>query len=536
MVSSLLGQVGGGGDWRQQVDNRKAGNMVEELKDQLRTAKDNLAAKDADLEDVKRKYEVSKAAREELEVRLEAVTADQATARLDVCARVEEVRVRTSDVVRLDQEVAVKERRLEEALNSAIEAEKKIFEMEMSVKSLEGRVELLDNENFDLREEVVRKGGVLEERVLEVEEVGRRLVVVIGEAQHWEEEARVGREREEVLERRLEEGGERLREVRAQLDFLEGEGTKQQEVVVEEKDIEEKKGAFASMRAKFEGTRIVEKMEVKCNSCEELEVKVEKMEEELGRNKIEMEEVWEKSRRLEQRAGETRGEVEAVRDEKMGLQEERRRLEQEVTDKEVEVRRLATKTDSLEGKVEELEEQVRETREDLEKVKMLEEETSRSSKVVQKKLDSAEEKREKSEEEQKRLRNELGEVSDEVKMTGGKLKNAQEVLENCQDALAAANDTIEETKKKLEEVEILLKKEKMMNDDNEETISKLLEESKKAIEHLEKKEENREMLEKSLVVAELALVKMEEEVKEERRSWEEYRRAMEEQLQDIIDL
>ena len=261
-MSSLLGQVTGG-DWRQQVDNRKTGNIVEDLKDQLRLAKDNLAAKDGELEDVKRKYEVSKAAREELETRLEFVTADQATARLDVCARAEEVRVRTSDVVRLDQEVAVKERRLEEALNSGIEAEKKIFEMEMSVKSLEGRVELLDKENLGLREEVVRKGGLLEERVLEVEEVGRRLVVVSGEAGHWEEEARVGREREEVLERRLEEGGERLREVRAQLDILEREGAKQQEVVEEEKDIEAKKGAFASMRAKFEGARVVENVEVK---------------------------------------------------------------------------------------------------------------------------------------------------------------------------------------------------------------------------------------------------------------------------------
>ena len=54
-------------------------------------------------------------------------------------------------------EVSAKEKMLEEVSNAAIEAEKTMFGYELSVKSLEGKLLNIENENDGLREELSKK-------------------------------------------------------------------------------------------------------------------------------------------------------------------------------------------------------------------------------------------------------------------------------------------------------------------------------------------------------------------------------------------
>ena len=150
-------------DWRSMLQQKKEEQkMPNSSEEQLKEYKADLVKKDLELEEVNRKLTSAFAAKESLEVKLEDMKSQQESNKENLGVKEEEVRVRNSDITRLDLEVSAKEKILEEVSNAAIEAEKAIFGYELSVKSLEGKLLNLENENDRLREELSKKSADFE--------------------------------------------------------------------------------------------------------------------------------------------------------------------------------------------------------------------------------------------------------------------------------------------------------------------------------------------------------------------------------------
>ena len=165
-------------DWRSMLQEKKEEQkMPNSSEEQLKECKADLVKKDLELEEVNRKLTSALASKESLEVKLEDMKSQQESNKENLGVKEEEVRVRNSDITRLDLEVSAKEKMLEEVSNAAIEAEKAIFGYELSVKSLEGKLLNLENENDRLREELSKKSADVEGTCLVNEELVRKLVV-----------------------------------------------------------------------------------------------------------------------------------------------------------------------------------------------------------------------------------------------------------------------------------------------------------------------------------------------------------------------
>ena len=165
-------------DWKTLVQQKKEQQRSSvNLEEQLKESKAAFLKQELELDDMGRKLAGALAAKESLERKLEDMNTWHETNKENLGVKEEEVRLRKSDIVRLDLEVTAKEKMLEEASNAAIEAEKKLFGLEMSVKSLEGKVVSLETENDRLRQGLSQKSAESESKCLEKEELLRKLVV-----------------------------------------------------------------------------------------------------------------------------------------------------------------------------------------------------------------------------------------------------------------------------------------------------------------------------------------------------------------------
>ena len=158
-------------DWKTLVHQKKEHKKVSaNLEEQLKESKAAFLKQELELDDMGRKLAGALAAKESLERKLEDMNTWHETNKENLGVKEEEVRLRKSDIVRLDLEVTAKEKMLEEASNAAIEAEKKLFGLELSVKSLGGKVVSLETENDTptelesekcrIRVQVPRKRGI----------------------------------------------------------------------------------------------------------------------------------------------------------------------------------------------------------------------------------------------------------------------------------------------------------------------------------------------------------------------------------------
>ena len=112
-------------DWRMKVDarNKTDESKVAGLEEQLRIVRDKLAVMETEKESIERKLKSKEEANDVLESQLADILSSQDTLKCDLLARNEEVRQRNSNVVRSDIELGDKQRKLEDAVNAAIEAE-----------------------------------------------------------------------------------------------------------------------------------------------------------------------------------------------------------------------------------------------------------------------------------------------------------------------------------------------------------------------------------------------------------------------------
>merc|ERR1719370_1889584 len=226
--------------------------------------------------------EASNAAKESLERKLEDMNTWHETNKENRGVKEEEVRLRKSDIVRLDLEVTAKEKMLEEASNAAIEAEKKLFGLEMSVKSLEGKVASLETENDRLREGLSQKSAESESKCLEKEELLRKLVVEEKRGRGLEEYlTKMGAELKNATQE-LEEAQTKKAELQLSFESLKEETCQAEKT----KEIEEKKKAdkenFESIRAKFDvdvkSNKLKEQVNETCPVCELMKAKREELE------------------------------------------------------------------------------------------------------------------------------------------------------------------------------------------------------------------------------------------------------------------
>ena len=96
---------------QQKKEEQKMPNSSEE---QLKECKADLVKKDLELEEVNRKLASALASKECLEVKLADMKLQQESNKENLGVKEEEVRVRNSDITRLDLEVSAKEKMLEE--------------------------------------------------------------------------------------------------------------------------------------------------------------------------------------------------------------------------------------------------------------------------------------------------------------------------------------------------------------------------------------------------------------------------------------
>ena len=487
-------------DWRSRVEElkaerMKAGGRLEQLEEELKEIKGRLAAREEELEGVVRKLETAKATNDDLETKLTDMSTNQETTKEEIFLKVEEVRVRTSDVMRLDQVVTAKERRLEETSNALIEAEKKIFDFEISVKSLKSRLEQAEGDNERLRAEGASKTGLLEERSLKLEEAARREKVLRSEH-----------------ERQMSQ---------MEADQMEEATTKQI------------RGDFMAARTKFE---TVEEAKPKCEGCVKLQDSVEEAEENIRKCKSEVEEISEELRRSKEQEVMMKGQLEDCKQVLVEKQVEVKQREADNTNMEVELGRARIKMSTLEVKVEELANQTKVGKEELEAVMMVKEEQGRTGRVVQEKLGDLEEKQLSMVEENFKLKKECDEKSDELNMVKQRLIKSENDSENCQFAREDLKRNIDTLKESLEEAQKTIKMEIYENNVNEEKVRKLGEKNEIMKLKMEESEEKLEQAEKALKMTNVALDKAEEDMAEEKWRSEQEKRDMEEQMKALVEM
>ena len=332
-------------DWRSMLHQRKEQEQqrmaVNSEVQQLKEAKSDLVMKEMELERTNRQLAGALAAKESLEVKLEDMNLRQKSNEENIGAKEEEVRVRNSDITRLDLEVSAKEKRLEEVSNAAIEAEKKIFGFEVSVKSLEGKVVSLENENDNLRDLLSKKRADFEGKCLLNEELARKIVVEERHAHAMEEKLARTAEELKTANQRVEEAEAKGLELKLTVDslLLEAAKFKEEKKLESERD---RKTDFANARAKFDITvkpfEVQEQTSEKCPNCEVLKIKLEDSEGVVRTTKVDLEIAKEELGRIQRKEMIFKEEMEAMLDTKMNLQNQVKNMEELVTDQEVKLK------------------------------------------------------------------------------------------------------------------------------------------------------------------------------------------------------
>ena len=466
------------------------------------------------------------------------ILSSQETLKCDLLARNEEVRQRNSNVVRLDIELGDKERKLEDAVNAAIEAEKKIFDLEINVKSLDAKHSLLEEENSCLRKESMTKTAAMEIKCLEIEEVMRKLVVSDKNCDDLEEKCGNVTEKLEDSQREIEKHKDEIRILRLEIKNLNKEASEREKEERVIRSGQMKKDSFDAMRSKYEVTNKLseEIVESSCKHCVEQFVQIDELKEAAKKSLAILEEKCEELRQSEKKEERLIGEIEKMNIEKYFLQEELKPMQAEVTTLEVELSRIKTINSVLEDKVDILGTQVADAKKDLENMKMAHEDVERQRNSFRMKLDKIEDELEKVKEEAKKLRSAVGEKTDEIMLYEPKLRQAVEDIEKYREMLVVARNEHNATIEKLEAAENYAKMADLHNCEITEKSIKLGEEYFQA--QQEKKEANKklEQLERSLSAANYGMDKLAQEVEKNEMEYLRYKKEVERQLIEILDI
>lgn len=517
------------------------------LEQQLRNVTNKLAVSERETENLERKLKATQAANEALESKVAELTISQDAIKEDILARNEEVRQRNSNVMRLDCELSEKEKRLEHAVNATIEAEKKIFDLEINVKSLNGKLSLMEEENSTLREESSFRTSALQTKSLEMEEASRKIVILEQKCEKLEEDFGVLTGKLEDRQRLLEDYKEETRVLRMEVKSLEKEArddSKEVEISSEQKSKED----FAALRSKFGlcprkfskcdigNQQEKVKLDPVCGQCADHVTKIEQLEEVLRKSRAELEVKLEDVRRMEHKEGIRLEKVEALTEEKLSLQKQLKKMETALTSHEVEVGRMKSKVSILEENVLNLDIQVKEHKEQGQNMTLVLEEMGRERKSLEMKLCTSEDEQDKLREEAKKLRADVGVKEDELMLYETKLNKSVEDLDGCYNRLLEAKKEHNDTLMKLEAAEESIKTMNYQNIEVNEKCMKLSEENTKVIKEKEEAVENLEELERNVCVIQHTVDKLSEEAEKYKRDLVQYQQEMERHLTHIVEM
>ena len=527
-------------DWKTLVQQKKEQQRSSaNLEEQLKESKAAFAKQELELDEMGRKLAGALAAKESLERKLEDMNTWHEANKANLGVKEEEVRLRKSDVVRLDLEVTAKEKMLEEASNAAIEAEKKLFGLELSVKSLEGKVVSLETENDRLRQGLSQKSAESESRCLEKEELLRKLVVEEKRGRGLEEcLTKMGAELKNATQE-LEEAQTKNAELQLSFELLKVETCQAEET----KENEEKKKAdkenFGNIRAKFDVdiklNQPEEQVNEMCPVCEVMKAKREELEETLKKSHEVSENAKEEMMRLQRMEATFKEEIEVAYDLRTSLQTQIKSLEDRVTDEEVKKRGAEAMASMLDEKLEVAQEKLRAVKVELDTALMNLEGESRRAQTSQLKVQHYEEKEE-------REKNEMCQMKTLFESKCEEAAALKEELSKYELELREASEVVEVLKKKVEvkssELEDLqsrcgrLEKNTSLQ---EATLFQLEDEKEKMKERLADNEEKLVGLEKEVQVKTMAAEKLLHDLEEEKLGHFEYKKQVEGAIEEILN-
>lgn len=526
-------------DWRSMLQQKREEQKMpnNNSEEQLKECKADLVRKELELEEVNRKLTGALAAKESLEVKLEDMKLQQESNKENLGVKEEEVRVRNSDITRLGLEVSAKEKMLEEVSNAAIEAEKTIFGYELSVKSLEGKLLNLENENDGLREELSKKRDDFEGKCLANEELVRKFVVEEKHAQATEEELVRTAEELKNAKLKVEETEWKSLELQMKVDSLLADAAKVEEGTKFEAE-KERKEDFANAKSKFDvkvkPCELQEQTAEKCPECEMWKVKVEDFEDAVRKSNDDLETVKEELGRLQRKETMFKDEIEAMVDARTSLQAQFKTSEDMVTGQEVKLRGVEALTSLLEEKLEATEERLKVANVELDTTKMSLEEESRRSKALQAKVEQYEDKEEKHDDEIGKMKEDLEAKCQEV----AKLKQALSIteidLKEAVDIVETLKKSFEEKNGEFEQVKLMCDEHKKMGSLREAKLVQLEDENDALKQRIEGSQARLEGLEKDLQVKMMAAEKLAQDLETEKLRQLEYKQEMEEAIQGIL--
>jgi len=526
-------------DWRKKIEDKKQENKLAQIEDQLKAVKEELSAKVAETETLERKLKIAVSARDDMEDELTKIKEGYQVIKEDMHAKDEEVRVRSSDVTRLDNEIVEKQKRLEEVSNSAIETEKKIFDFEINLKNLKAKLELAENESDAYKEEARKKSALYDEKCMENEELGRKLVVIEGENTTREKDVEDLNIKVKGLQDELDKKETEARGLKTQLE-LERSDSKLLQVEKMEKNVEEmRKKDFSTIKSKFESIKSENKEakeKLDCEECPELKKTIETINENHRRSLADLDSYRENVRRVESRENERKVNIENLTDETISLKEEKKKIQNELALKEVELERMKAKVRILEDKLEEFENNAKTSKQATLEAEMAKEDIERTVKVLKLKIVKLEEQETNFDEENKKLKRESNETAITISAGDRKILQMQSDLEKCQvevEKLKKDKQILEETVEASNE-----SSKKMINNNNnlEEKITKLDEDNMKLRKEKKEAEFKYEELEMSCRVLKVSVDNINEELGKEKALFVDYQKKMEEELRSLVDL
>jgi len=525
-------------DWRTMLHQKKEEQkMPNNSEEQLKDCKADLVKKDLELEEVNRKLTSALAAIETLEVKLEDMKLQHESNKESLGFREEEVRVRNSDITRLDLEVSAKEKMLEEVSNAAIEAEKTIFGYELSVKSLEGKLLHLENENDGLRKELSNKRADLEGQCLANEELVRKLVVEEKHAQAAEKELVRTAEELKTAKVKVEETEWKSFELQMKVDSRLAEAAKVEEGTKFEA---ERKEDFANSKAKFDvkakSCELQEQSAEKCPECETWKLKVEDLEDVVRKSNVDLETCKDELERLQRKEMTFKDEIEVMVDARTSLQAQVKTSQDMVTGQEVKLRGAEALASLLEEKLEATEARLKVASVELDTTNLTLEEESRRRRALQAKVEQYEDKEEKNVDQMRKIEEdfeakcqEVAQLKQGLSITEVDLKEAVDIVETLKKSFEDKNDDLDQAKLKCDE-------HKMMGSLREAKLVQLEDENDALKQRIEESQARLEGLEKDQQVKMLAAEKLVQDLETEKQRQMEYKQEMEEAIKAILAL
>jgi len=525
-------------DWRAMLQQKKEEQgMSNNSEKQLKECKADLVKKELELEEVNRKLASALAAKESLEVKLEDMKLCQESSKENLGAKEEEVRVRNSDITRLDLEMTAKEKMLEEVSNAAIEAEKTIFGYEVSVKSFEGKLANLENENDRLREELSKKRADFEGKCLVNEELVRKLVLEEKHAQATEEELVRTAEELRTVKQKLEEAESKSLDLQLKADSLLFEASKVEEWTKLEAE-RERKEDFANAKAKFDAKVKSHELEgqtaEKCPECEMWKAKLEDSEDAVRKSNVDLETVKEELGRLQRKETMFKDEIEVMLDTRSSLQSRVKTLEEMVTSQEVKQRGAEAVTSLLEEKLEASEERLKVVNVKLDTALISLEEESRRKRVLQAKVEYYEEKEEKNDEDLGKLKEDLEAKCQEVVSSNQALLVTEVDLKETVDLVETLKKSFEEKSAEVVQAKLMCDEQEKMASLKEAKLVQLEDENVALKQFIEGSQARLEGLEKDLQVKTIAAEKLAQDMEVEMLGQIEYKKEIEEAIQGIL--